>query len=157
MSVHRKCGADITWPNRDGWRGPLDYLGQTITMREGAAVWVPSYRPHECDPEQAEKWQAEQKRLAREHRTNWESRQAERERAAALREVRERERAQVWTIALKRDCPKCGVQPGEECLNLNAAAKGQTKRTSWPHQDRLDSAPDPVPFDDEESPSTGGR
>jgi hypothetical protein len=156
MPVHRECGQEVTWPNRNGWRGPLEYLGQTLTMREGAAVWVPHYKPHECDPAQVEAWRAEQdrakherKRRNDEHRRAWEER-------AAFAQITARNRDERWKIALKRDCPKCGVGPGEECLNLIQAARGRTERTRWPHSARVEPPPDPVPFDEEKWPAGKG-
>lgn len=136
MSVCRSCGDDITWARKEegGWRPPLDYLGQALTIRGGAVVEVPTYRQHECDPARVEEWarQREQERTE----------QAERQQQM---EVYAREQAERRKIALKRDCLKCGARPGEACINMTVMAKqGRRQDTRWPHAERMAADPQPA-------------
>jgi len=40
------------------------------------------------------------------------------------------------TAAMGRECPKCGNAPGIRCENLMERAKGRSKPTQAPHQER---------------------
>lgn len=40
--------------------------------------------------------------------------------------------------AQSRECPECGVDPGQRCENLLERRRGRVKYTVWPHQERLD-------------------
>ena len=38
--------------------------------------------------------------------------------------------------AMAAKCPKCGAEPGEQCENLMERARGRSKPTQAPHQER---------------------
>jgi hypothetical protein len=129
VSVCRGCGGDVTWARKEesGWRPPLDYLGQALTIRGGAVVEVPIYRQHECDEARVAQWRAEQDEQAR------------------LIEQYARDRAEAQEIGLKRDCLKCGARPGEACINLLVMARREQRQdTRWPHAERMAADPEPV-------------
>jgi len=46
-------------------------------------------------------------------------------------------RDMLWAEALKRVCPKCGVNINERCENLNERKHGRKKETRWPHEERV--------------------
>jgi hypothetical protein len=136
VSVCRSCGDSVTWARREegGWRPPLDYLGQALTIRGGAVVEVPTYSQHVCDSARVEEW-ARRRQQERHDRAEV-SQQAE---------VYARERAERREIALKRDCLKCGARPGEGCVNLTVLAKhGRRQDTRWPHAERMAADPEPA-------------
>ena len=50
-----------------------------------------------------------------------------------LNEIRAKERDEQYLLAWQRECPKCGVPSGENCLNLT------TKVHKYhPHEERLE-------------------
>ena len=137
MSIHRDCGADIQWLRRDDdpnrFLPPVEYAGEVyIKNEDGVGVMTYAYRSHHCNPEAIIEWQDYQRRLA----------EAKGEEYTPYDAAREREREQLWELALSVACTRCHLLPGEKCVSqakhlTNAGIKEETRN---PHPQRIEDA-----------------
>lgn len=137
MSTHSDCGADITWLRRDDnpekYLPPMEYAGEVYIQDDnGAAKRVHAYRMHLCDPEAIVAWQDYKQRLA----------EAKGEEFTDYAAARERDREEIWEIALGVACRVCHMLPGERCVSQATRLKktGKIIETKNPHPARIEDA-----------------
>lgn len=138
MTIHSQCGREIRWANRDDdperFRPPLEFAGQAYIIDESnTAVYVTTYKQHECDPEDIVNWADLKRRqaIALGKPTEEIDRREERELA------KEEQRKQDWKIALKVACPQCEVGVGKICHNMTMRKRGIKELTKNPHPRRI--------------------
>jgi hypothetical protein len=137
MSVHKECGADIVWLRRDDdesrFLPPMEYAGEVYIKGEnGTAQRVHGYRQHLCDPDAIIAWQDYQRRLA----------EAKGEEYTPYDAARERERENMWDLALAVTCRRCHSTPGEKCYSqqVRLVKAGIKEETRNPHPERIEDA-----------------
>lgn len=137
MSIHKDCGAEITWLKRsddsDRYLPPMEYAGEGyVRNAEGEGEYRHIYRVHFCDPDAMIQWQDYQRRLA----------EAKGEEFTPYDAARERERENLWELALTVACSRCNRLPGEKCISLaqSKVNQGIEEETKNPHPQRLDDA-----------------
>lgn len=146
-SVHKECGADITWARRDDnpekWMPPLEYIGEVYLIdgkgEDRTAVQRHAYRLHICDPDRIIEWQDYMHRLAEAKGEVYDPHgpgtQFEYE------AKREKEREQTWNMALKVDCPRCSQPAGQKCISqsIRLIKTGEIEFCKNPHPARMES------------------
>ena len=138
MSIHKECGAEISWLRRpddlDRYLPPMEYAGEGYVKdaETGAGIYRHIYRTHLCDPEKIIEWQDYQQRLA----------EAKGEEYTPYDAARERERENLWELALKVACRRCSRLPGEKCISLSVrnVNQGIEEETKNPHPQRIEDA-----------------
>lgn len=138
MSIHKDCGADIQWIRREDdperFLPPMEYAGEVYVKHPetGVAYRTHAYRQHLCDPEAIISWQDYQRRLA----------EAKGEEFTPYDAARERERENMWELALTVSCRRCMRLPGEKCISLAASKvnQGIEEETKNPHPQRIEDA-----------------
>lgn len=135
MSIHKECGAEITWMRRDDdperFMPPMEYAGEGyVRDKDGAAQYHHIYRLHNCDPDAILEWRDYQQRLAA----------AKGEEYTPYDAARERERENLWEIALTVACRRCNRLPGEKCVSLSQqkVKAGIEEETKNPHPERIE-------------------
>lgn len=138
MSIHTQCGKEVRWANREDdpekFRPPLEFVGHNyIITEDNIALYVSTYRQHECDPDEIVKWLDLKRRQAKAlgHPTV----EIDRKEEWAL--AKEEQRKKDWKEALKVDCPQCEVKVGKKCHNMTKRKQGIKEYTKNPHPRRL--------------------
>lgn len=145
-SVHKECGADITWAKReddeDRFLPPLEYVGEVYLLegqgRDKVGVQRHAYRLHICDPDRIIEWQDYQQRLAEAKGIEYVPLSDGR---AAYEAAREKDREEQWNMALKVACPRCDAPAGEKCRSQQRQhiKTGEIVETRNPHPARMEA------------------
>lgn len=173
MSTHKECGATVMWAKRDDdpdrYMPPLEPTGGAYTIdKDGIGVWVQTYQPHNCDPDDVAAWMDRLNRLdaARSERAGGDFYDTDNSLAyAAAREQRQEEQ---WAVALLVDCTRCLQPAGDKCISMaqHHRKNGEQVYVNNPHPQRLEdgykaqrkaekegTTPDPVPEPEPEPPA----
>jgi len=134
MSIHKDCGAEITWLKRpddsERFLPPMEYAGEGyVRNADGEGEYRHIYRQHMCDPDALVEWQDYQRRLAA----------AKGEEYTPYDAARERERENMWERALTVACRRCNRRPNEKCISLavSKVKAGIEEETLNPHPQRI--------------------
>lgn len=135
MSTHKRCGATITWAryadDPDRFLPPLEFAGHYWLIGEdGVGYQTPTFKQHECDPDQMEKWQERLRRI-QELELEFETPDAATHMAA-----REQRRDEINLPSLKVKCDRCGQPKGKMCLNLHELKRGREVECRYTHEMR---------------------
>lgn len=140
MGPHSDCGRDIVWVRRaddnDRWMPPLEFAGQAIIIQDDEAVFVSTYRRHECNPEEIKAWLELKRQQAEAKGYSLEDIDAHEERIIA----RERDREEVNSHAMSVECKVCKATVGEMCMSLPWLKKGTKRYNKNPHPPRIEDA-----------------
>lgn len=139
MSIHKECGADITWvprPDEDGrYYPPLEFLGYVKTVNgDGELVDTAAYRQHLCDPAKIVEWAEYLGAVEEAKAVIGETNIAN----ATYRERADHNRQVTYEAAMEWSCPTCEAPPGSPCEDLGARKKKISKETRWPHPKRME-------------------
>ena len=148
-SVHKECGADITWARRDDdpsrFMPPLEYVGEVfliegVTREDKTAVQRHAYRLHICDPDRIIEWQDYMRRLAEAKGMSVEELNSFGG-ASHYEAAREKESEENWNMALMVSCTRCDAPKGEKCRSLATKhiKTGEIVETRNPHPVRLEA------------------
>lgn len=134
--IHKECGERIVWLRRpddmDRFLPPMEYAGEGYIGVDGCGVYGTLYKAHLCDPEKVLAWIDYQKRLA----------VAKGEEFTPLDAARQREREDLWTLALTVACPRCDAAVNVKCHSLaqHKIKQGIKEETLNPHPERIEHA-----------------
>jgi len=134
-SVHKECGADISWARRpddpERFLPPLEYAGELFVIENGTATQHHGYRVHLCDPQRIIEWKEYQEQLA----------SAKGEEYTPYAAAREKELDELWAFVEGVACPTCDVSEGK-CISQSRHLKstGEVRNVRSPHQSRIDHA-----------------
>lgn len=137
-SIHKDCGENIRWVKRsdvDRWMAPLEFAGRAFVITgevglDSYAEEVSVYQVHHCNPEKMEAWQEYCAKIAH--------LKGEPEfTGSTYTAAKEREREQIWEIALKKKCPRCKQSRNKKCISMSKAASQAGKELRNPHPERL--------------------
>lgn len=137
MSTHRDCGETIRWAEMDTEPGlvprylpPLEDAGTAFIIDGNVAREVHIYRLHRCDPDKVIAWQEYCKRMAEVKN------EAPVDGVTAGQVARNRERKEVYSLAMKVACPNCGAPKNQPCTDMRKGNKNYGQHTRWPHTGR---------------------
>lgn len=141
MTIHSDCGKEIRWAQRDDdpdrFRPPLEFAGQAyIVTEDNIAVYVTTYKQHECDPDDIKRWMELKRAQAEALGKPVDELDRKEERNIA----KEQQRKENWDLALQIDCPTCKSKKGKRCYNLTKIKRDVVEETKNPHPMRLDNA-----------------
>lgn len=117
---------------------PMEFAGPVYVLEDnGSVVERTAYRVHRCDPEKVVAWQEYISTMA--ELKGPDSYEGEVNMYAA---ARERERQEVWEIALLVNCDKCGANADEKCrkMSQHLVKTGEIVEARHPHPVRLEAA-----------------
>lgn len=140
MSVHKDCGENIHWFEREEGSGrfhpPMEYAGTVMVNIDGKMIETTGYRPHRCDVDKVIAWQEYVEKMAEVKGPD------SFEAGLNLYAIaRERDREERWAQALTIDCSVCDAEAGVKCMNLTIAKRtGDVVEVLNPHPARLEAA-----------------
>lgn len=142
MSIHSDCGKEVRWVRRDDdpdrFHPPLEFSGQAyIIAEDNVAMYVTTYKRHECDPDDIKSWYDLKRRQA--EALGRDVNELDRREESAI--AKERDRNEIWERTLKVDCPTCEVGVANRCHNMSRRkATGEIVFTKNPHPSRIENA-----------------
>lgn len=147
MSTHKECGANVQWARRDDepdrYMPPLEPTGPAyIINAEGVGVYVQTYQPHICDPEDVANWLDRMNRLAevRAERSGGLAGDFTDNRELEYAAAREQRQEEQWGVALLVDCTRCLQPAGDKCISMaqHHRKNGEQVYVNNPHPQRLE-------------------
>ena len=141
MALHGDCGKEVRWVRRDDdperFHPPLEFAGQSyIITEDNIAMYVTTYKRHECDPDDIKAWLELKRKQAEAKGIPVDEIDFREERIIA----RERDREETNSKAMRIKCPVCKATVSELCFNMSALKRGDKVYNLNPHPARIEEA-----------------
>lgn len=137
MTIHSDCGKEIRWAQRDDdpdrFRPPLEFAGQAyIVTEDNIAVYVTTYKQHECDPDDIKRWMELKRAQAEALGKPVDELDRKEERNIARKQAQN----DAWSLTIKIPCATCGAKAGQKCFNMTKRKQDIVEENKWPHHIR---------------------